>query len=102
MIELRLCAHLAKEAGHGLGRAFGAGQNLHRDDAPHHGMLGLEDLAHAALADRVDDVVVAEVEFLLAQAELLGLPAIQMIQLDELAGKLFVGCVAGLGAGQEI
>ena len=64
-------------------------------------MLGLEDLAHAPLADRVDDVVVAEVEFLLTQAELLGLPAVQSIQLDELVGKMLVACLTGLDAGQE-
>ena len=53
-------------------------------------MLGLEDLAHAALADRVDDLIGAEIELRAADLELFGLPAIEPAHLDQLGGQCIV------------
>ena len=64
------------------------GKHLDGHDAPHQAVLGLEHLAHAALADRVDDLVGAEIEFRAADLQLLGLPAIEAAQLDQLGGQL--------------
>ena len=85
MIELRVRPNLAAEVGDRLGRRAAARQHLHGDDAPHDRVFGLEDLAHAALADRVDHVVGAEIELRAAVAQLLDLPGVELAAGDELA-----------------
>ena len=98
VIELGLGADLAGEAGDGVGRGAMPRQHLDRHDAAHQPVLGLEHLAHAALADRVDDLVGSEVELRAADLELLGLPAIEPAQLDQLGGQL---CVVDYGPGAD-
>ena len=61
----------------GIGSRAMTRQHLDRHDAAHQPMLGLEHLAHAALADRIDHLVRAEVELRAARFQLLGLPAIE-------------------------
>src|SRR5262249_32154425 len=86
MIELCLSANLACEAGHGVGGGAMSRQHFHRHDASHQPMLGLEDLAHAALTDGINDLIGSEIEFCPTDLELFGLPAIDAAELNELGG----------------
>ena len=90
MIELGLGANLALEGGDRLGRAAILRQHLQRFDAAEHFVLGLEHVAHAALADRVDDAIGAERELGAAFLQLLDLPAIEIAELDQPLAELFV------------
>ena len=64
------------------------GKHLDRHDASHLAVLRLEDLAHSALADRVDDQIGAEIELRAAVEQLLGLPDVQQPHFDQTVGEL--------------
>ena len=91
MIEARQCADFAAEVVDGLGRGLVARQDLHRHNAAERRMLGLEDLPHSPLTDRVDDPVGAQVELGAAVEQLFHLPGVQQSPLDDLIGELPVG-----------
>jgi hypothetical protein len=62
-------------------------KHLHGDNAAHQPMLGLEDLAHATLANRVGDLVRPEIELRATDFELLSLPAIDAAEVDKLRSE---------------
>ena len=91
MVEARQRADFAAEALDGLGRGLVARQDLDGHDAAERGMLGLEDLPHSPLPDRVDDPVGAQGELGAAVEQLFRLPNVEHSPLDDLVGQLPVG-----------
>ncbi len=95
MIELCLSANLEPESRDRLGCRFFFGQHFDGHDAVHHRVLGFEDLAHASLTDRIEDAVGTETKSRAARKQLIGLPTIQLTQLDQFVGELPI-CGKGL------
>ena len=83
MIELGLRTNLALESGDRFRRAASLRQHFDRFGAAEQLVLGLEDVAHAALADRVDDAIRAEREFGASFFQLFDLPAIEIASLHQ-------------------
>ena len=90
VIHLGLGTNFAREAGDRHGGRFIAGQHFDGHGAAHHRVLGPKDLAHPPLADRVDHLVRAEIEFRPPAFELLDLPGIEPAHRDQLGGQAFV------------
>ena len=98
MIQTGQGADFPGEIGDRLGRGFVARQHFHRHDAAGFAVLRLEDLAHAALAERIDDPILIQIELRAAVEQLLGLPGVQHVHFHQPLGELLVArrC-AGIG-----
>ena len=90
VVERRLRADLSLEAADRLRGALVPGQDLDRLDAPEHLVGALEDVSHAAAGDRVDHAIGAELELGASLAELVDLPPVEQVGLDQLLGEPLV------------
>ncbi|MGC4003639.1 MAG: hypothetical protein QM811_11120 [Pirellulales bacterium] len=91
VIEFGLILNLAHEAADRLRRRFTARQDFDRHQPAQHVVLGQKDLAHAPLAQRVDDHVRPEMELAVTGQQLIGLKAREVFALDQRVGESRIG-----------
>ena len=93
MIELGLGANLPAKRGDRRRVHLRLGQHFDRLDAPQQAVLALEHVAHAAVADRVENAVGPERELRPSVAKLLRLPRVEKPQAHEVLAERIVGRV---------
>src|SRR5262245_5175814 len=87
VIELRLSANLTAERLNRPRIHLRLRQHLDRLDPPQQKMLSLEDVPHPAVADRVENAIRPERELRPPVPQLLGLPGVEIAQLDQLLAQ---------------
>ena len=90
MIKLSLGANLAAECGERCRAHLAARQNLDRFNATEQAVFPFEDVAHTAVADRVENTIRSERELRVTPAKLLSLPTVECALLDEFFRQQFI------------
>ena len=90
MIQTAEGLDFAGKIGNCLGRRLVAGKDLDGDHPLEDRILGLEDVSHSSLAERVDNAVRPQGELGPAVEQLLDLPRIEKAQFDDLFRKHLV------------